>query len=86
MDNEQFMNQNLQSNMPKPPRTDITEEVAEGALDVGLNIGLEVIEDALEGADDLPAIAIVGIIAGIVAVVGGIIFAVYKLAKACRKK
>jgi len=86
MDNEQLMNQNVQQNMPKHSHVDITEEVAEGALDVGINIAGEVIGDALEGADDLPVIAIVGIVAGIIAAIGGIIFVICKVAKACRKK
>lgn len=86
MDNEQLITQNIQPEPPKHSHIDITEEVAEGALDVGVNLAGEVIGDALEGADDLPAIAIIGIVAGVIAAVGGIAFAIYKLIKVCKKK
>ncbi len=84
MDNEQLVTQNIQ---PEPPKNShIAENIAEGALDVGVNVAGEVIEEALEGADDLPVIAIIGIVAGIIAAVGGIAFAIYKLVKALKKK
>lgn len=86
MDNEQFATQNLQAEPPKHSHIDITEEVAEGALDVGVNVAGEVIGEALENADDLPVIAIIGIIAGGITVIGGIVFAIYKIVKACKKK
>ena len=86
MDNEQLVTQNIQPEPPKHSPIDITEEVAEGALDAGLNIAGEVIGDALEGADDLPVIAIIGIIAGVITAVGGIVFAICKLVKARKKK
>ena len=84
MDNEQLITQNIQ---PEPPKhSPIAENVAEGALDVGVNVAGEVIGEALESADDLPSIAIIGIIAGVIAAIGGIAFAIYKLVKACKKK
>jgi len=86
MDNEQLITQNMQQEPPGHSHIDIAEEVTEGALDVGLNIACEAIGDALEGADDLPAIAIIGIVAGVIAAIGGIVFAIYKLVKALKKK
>ena len=35
----------------------------------------------LEGIDDLPVLAVVGIIAGAVVALGGIVFGIYKLVK-----
>lgn len=84
MDNEQLVTQNIQ---PEPPKNShIKEDVAEGALDVGVNIASEALGEALENADDLPAVAIIGIVAGIIAAVGGIIFLVCKIIKTCKKK
>lgn len=86
MDNEQLITQNIQAEPSKHSHIDITEEVAEGALDVGVNVAAEVIGEALENADDLPVIAIIGIVAGIIAAIGGITFGIYKLVKALKKK
>ena len=86
MDNEQLITQNIQPEPPKHSHIDITEDVASGALDVGVNVAGEVIGDALEGADDLPVIAIIGIVAGVIAAIGGIVFAICKLVKAHKKK
>lgn len=50
-----------------------SEEVIEGCG--------EVLGDVLENVDELPILAIIGIIAGIGAAIGGIIFAVKKIKK-----
>ena len=84
MDNEQLLTQNIQQEPPK--NSHITEDVAEGALNVGIDVASEAIGEALENADDLPAIAIIGIIAGVITAVGGIVFAICKLVKARKKK
>lgn len=86
MDNEQLVTQNIQPEPSKHPHIDITEEVAEGALDASVNIAGEALGEALENADDLPAIAIIGIVAGIIAAVGGIVFLICKIIKTCKKK
>lgn len=84
MDNEQLLTQNIQQEPPK--NSHIAEDVAEGALNVGIDVASEAIGEALENADDLPAIAIIGIIAGVLAVIGGIAFVICKIVKSCKKK
>lgn len=70
----------------------LAEDVIEGVLEVGAEVapdGLEGVGDAvgdaiggvLEGIDDLPVLAVVGIIAGAVVALGGIVFGIYKLVK-----
>ena len=57
------------------------EDVAEAAAD---GIG-DFVGELFDGVDDLPVIAVVGIVAGDVAVVGGAGYGVYKLVKHFKK-
>jgi len=59
----------------------VGEEVVEGGAD---SIG-DVVSGLFDGADDLPSLAVVGIIAGIVAAIGGIICGVSKLVRVLRR-
>lgn len=84
----------MQANMAKKQQQQgVTERLAEGVVDVGMEVadGLidmetdGIVEGLLEGADDLPALVIVGIIAGVVAVIGGVIWLVKKAVKTSKK-
>lgn len=75
-------------------------DIAEGVVELGLETAkgaAEIVEEVAEGtgnfigglleeADDLPGLAIAGIIAAGAAVIGGIGFVIYKICKVFRNK
>lgn len=67
---------------------DVAENILEGsdAAESVLENGTEAIGDVLDAADDLPVLAVIGIIVGAVTAVGGIALAVYKFWKRTKKK
>lgn len=80
---EQIVKKNSEVSSAVENSIEVVADIAEAALEseeVVEGCG-EIIGDILDGADDLPILAIVGIISGIIAAIGSCIFIIKKFKK-----
>lgn len=81
-------------NAQKKNSMGVGESVAEGVIEGALEIGAEAAEEGiggviggvLEGIDDLPALAIVGIVIGVLVAIGGLFVGIFKLVKSVKRR